>query len=1235
MKEDIRITLQGLRTKLQEIDQSTLEASDRDFLTRFSTLLERQIQGEEVSQELNFLYSNYSYRSASENLETLFKKQGLPNPCQPLSGDTLLYFQKVADFLVKHVKQLDSDVAQEGAAVVNLANEIKGWFAKEASVRQQQRQLQEQQVMLKNCEVALRIAQNIGKITGNKECEDFANVGMAGVSAASLASGGVHPVLAMALFMTQVISTLISNNSSSEWFMNQFKRLHEQLEDISVNVLIVREELRHLTRFVSVAFAELLTNLVYIEDQSITLLYQKLQDTQQMTSVGFNESTIRMIQASLASLQSLKHKYCDMKSINPKPKEIARDLFELNTQAFTFSISNCNNGLIHAEAVRDCSEKVASDRMARIFLADPAAIMGLYHSHTTRFVDDSKVNPNQIANPMIWNLAVKTFVKAISHLPEKIPAKHLRLYIEEVEQMHEVGTNIVALYQQLSNRDLLRKVLRTYSNLAKKCESFLRIELNKLLRDHSYLLDEFKVQSGKVRINYDGCCFVHPTFRQGCNNGFVIRDMELPEVFKLANKLNVGKISWTNGVDAAKTHRFTSEAFPYHPSGLFNILGGYWTGGLNRGYFLPIKFIFEDGGRAYSIAHAGWRLISSVGTNDRNFRNDMENPNSGQYLNCSFGDFLHAGEDCTYDIKRTFNGNSIEFNNDALNTVIRALQNKAQEKRSLLGDVLANSIIREDHDEFTTNLNNLETYRLILFRLLTMLGLRNEAEELDTFLVSKKSVMDSVQSVIQANLSDKTFCGKFNNDSLATRLILSSDVLGQLRIVSNRIAIVKPSFVERMPHFSNTSNLLITLDIIKARLSARLLASAYEDLPPKQPTFYELATELLTDGVIHMSTLSHKDLEKVRPLSVVIARKIKELSADKTLSEKEKKKRLYQLNLTHEAAQTDSVHDDNSRSDAATSTGSAAAKQGFFGKKSASSPNVVRLQKGWNCFDVAVGIGRQGLVNYALLYVDSKLHRRLLADEIRHAAAITVTIMNLKGNGNKETAIQRAKKLAELFQIQKALEQDDKWNQLIIGAEITVLVNKLISEKVTFPSNALPECMRTKELCDIFNNYEAAHENMREVVVNCNNAIGKTDGNRLSLSQLDEFFADDQNKTKYLQAYESFITNRNAIFTPQEQRLHEYCECKEIYEQYVRNYYGQEEWFAFQRGFAGERKSTSMIDIVAEMLEARIKIFQGERLIYQTEEYGNKVIEVSYNGYNHFEERRVYEINEQSQVNSK
>ena len=60
-----------------------------------------------------------------------------------------------------------------------------------------------------------------------------------------------------------------------------------------------------------------------------------------------------------------------------------------------------------------------------------------------------------------------------------------------------------------------------------------------------------------------------------------------------------------------------------------------------------------------------------------------------------------------------------------------------------------------------------------------------------------------------------------------------------------------------------------------------------------------------------------------------------------------------------------------------------------------------QLQLGWNCFDVAIGISREELVKFALAHSKELSFRKILAPEIRHAAAVTVSNMNLKAEGEK------------------------------------------------------------------------------------------------------------------------------------------------------------------------------------------------------------------------------------------
>jgi hypothetical protein len=276
-------------------------------------------------------------------------------------------------------------------------------------------------------------------------------------------------------------------------------------------------------------------------------------------------------------------------------------------------------------------------------------------------------------------------------------------------------------------------------------------------------------------------------------------------------------------------------------------------------------------------------------------------------------------------------------------------------------------------------------------------------------------------------------------------------------------------------------------------------------------------------------------------------------------------------------------------------------------------------QNGWNCFDVAVGIERASLVKFALDHKHDLLFRQLLAPEIRHATALTVVCMNLQ----EETVNEQNPRLIELFQIRAALELDDDWDKLSVETQIDKLLSKR-KEAIDFPRGSLPESMRTNELRELVNNYQQAHEKMREAVAECNTALGHLQGKRWSLAKLDRSFKEEANRSKHKNAYKNFQEARDKDFTPYEKALQDYCESEQTYQQYIEGYYNKKGWVAFQRSFSGE-KNSSIVDIAAKMLSAQIIIYQlgenGCEIIYQTAPYpGGEIKLVEFKDNNHFVE---------------
>ncbi len=295
--------------------------------------------------------------------------------------------------------------------------------------------------------------------------------------------------------------------------------------------------------------------------------------------------------------------------------------------------------------------------------------------------------------------------------------------------------------------------------------------------------------------------------------------------------------------------------------------------------------------------------------------------------------------------------------------------------------------------------------------------------------------------------------------------------------------------------------------------------------------------------------------------------------------------------------------------------------------KQTNTPSITNEQLGWNCFDIAVGInngieGRKKIVAYALTNAGNETFRRLLAPEIRHAAALTVSYMLLEEADN-ETEIKKAIEIDELFQIYQMIDENDQYNKLLLECNIQQILAQ--KRQLQFPSCCLPEPLRTSKLKNIVIRYQQAHEDMRNPVAICNDALGYSEGQRLSLEQLDNFFKQQINIEQNEQAYEKYKQAREKIYIPCEQSFNEYCIREDIYKQYVQEYYGDNNWFAFQRKFSEENTSTSMIDIVAKMLETAIVIYQEDTVIYRTINAidAERIIEVNYNGHNHFIARTI------------
>lgn len=165
----------------------------------------------------------------------------------------------------------------------------------------------------------------------------------------------------------------------------------------------------------------------------------------------------------------------------------------------------------------------------------------------------------------------------------------------------------------------------------------------------------------------------------------------------------------------------------------------------------------------------------------------------------------------------------------------------------------------------------------------------------------------------------------------------------------------------------------------------------------------------------------------------------------------------------------------------------------------------------------------------------------------------------------------------------------------------------------------LPKSMWTLELENMMNNYFQSHEKIEMDVLSCNQTLGKKGSQCLTLIELKDFFGDKKNQYKYPAVYKQF-TAAQKKFSENQEKFNMYSQSECTYLQYIKDYYGKQEWFAFQRNI-GE-VSTSMIDIAARYLKHIIVIVQkdpqGKLIeIYRTHNKGPEK-KVEYLNNNHF-----------------
>jgi len=268
---------------------------------------------------------------------------------------------------------------------------------------------------------------------------------------------------------------------------------------------------------------------------------------------------------------------------------------------------------------------------------------------------------------------------------------------------------------------------------------------------------------------------------------------------------------------------------------------------------------------------------------------------------------------------------------------------------------------------------------------------------------------------------------------------------------------------------------------------------------------------------------------------------------------------------------------------------------------------------GWNCFDVAIGLAKN---------LFSRFPASLLAGEPIVLFGKDERIEQKEAHAFLgKISSEAAALLARQWLVNFALNNSsDLGFRKLLAPEI----RHAAAATVVGDSHALPEVMRTDELKHLVLEYQDSHEMMQEAVRVCNDALGHPEGSRLSLEELDRYFEESKNQEMNRAAYEDFQAARKTLFTPHEKAFADYCEREAVYRTYVESYYGtkeggQHDWFVFQRQFNGE-KNTSMMDIAARYIQHKVIVHDmTDEIIYQTEEsFDDKEVHIRYNGSNHF-----------------
>ena len=194
-----------------------------------------------------------------------------------------------------------------------------------------------------------------------------------------------------------------------------------------------------------------------------------------------------------------------------------------------------------------------------------------------------------------------------------------------------------------------------------------------------------------------------------------------------------------------------------------------------------------------------------------------------------------------------------------------------------------------------------------------------------------------------------------------------------------------------------------------------------------------------------------------------------------------------------------------------------------------------------------------------------------MCTEIRHAAALTAThIISTKEQAistEQEKVQQRQVRIAELCELAKFLG-GAKWLQL------KEQINQLLTQQegaIHTELYILPKEMHTNELVDVFNQYLQASVILSDAIRASNNVLGLSEQNRLGEDQLVSKAEEDaqfEASAEYI-ALTAAIEGTNTA----NDAFNNYCCSEEMYKNYLIHYYKKNQWFAFQRQYAGEQST--------------------------------------------------------------